>query len=641
MSTPKFTPILTTQSKENTLDFDTLKSMPELQKSVRQANVGVSDAYYHSAAFALGLSLAGTQISTSNGIYSNANLSAALDLAKLLSQLSTGITPGNLPLTANGSFGTGHSSSYTETFTSPKVPELPKSSLSADDALKAIVSLLSPSSPTPTFTFDALTEVKLMAALHNAMVNTEAFYNFDDIVGMVANRQVTGTGPGIWAPYRMQFLVSVTPGWYTTLNPCDAVLDLHMEDQGLQVLYVAPDESSQAVNEFTSSVDQMALALQLQGAFQAVAVNAAFNSLAASARRLEGLRQNTLHIVSYPDKDTIRLRMRPAVVPNRLNSELQPTSMLFTAVVLARQDIQVNPPPTSTPDKCGSPDGDHARPADTSTRNAVPPPSAPDTGGQPKAPTPPAGPDRNSGNEQPLPGISFKRCVNLGYNAFFEPVMALRDTEVVSGVARACYEAPSQRDRSKHYYVTTLKDGKPENVALMPLLPQYKLPPEKEKPFEFSSQAYGFVDFDAKGNAAVYISFAISNPPLDHGTVQPVTLKVLPYGYSRDYSGSSALGGVIQMEVPGLRAGAKNLDALQERVILWAHRQGAEGQDQDITQELVLVCRKRPVETAASKPPSITINKNGVQGTMPPEAVSPSITALVSPNAKVLLKETK
>jgi hypothetical protein len=151
--------------------------------------------------------------------------------------------------------------------------------------------------------------------------------------------ETTENGEAGWRPYRVQFVLTADPGWWTAHRDYDAIAHIRFGDgeddkKHYQVMSVMPAETAQVVEDFQASLRSFAIALALSGQYGPAAGQAEFKNLEAIAERLEGHRINTNMIVSYPKPNEIRVRLRPSLTAVRDNQrDLQPTSRIMTAIV--------------------------------------------------------------------------------------------------------------------------------------------------------------------------------------------------------------------------------------------------------------------------------------------------------------------
>jgi hypothetical protein len=175
--------------------------------------------------------------------------------------------------------------------------------------------------------------------MQSYMVGMEAFHNLEGHTVLVND-------PGEqWLPYRLNFMVTAEPGWWVRTHGHDAVVELAIaasDGKECRVLSVSPHETAQALSELESSFQSLALAGELEGTFRELGLGLHLDRLKAAAERLEGLRTNTSTVVGFPSSGSIRIRMRPELLPNQNGRDLQPTSRLFTATVLIKNDNQVS-----------------------------------------------------------------------------------------------------------------------------------------------------------------------------------------------------------------------------------------------------------------------------------------------------------
>lgn len=157
-----------------------------------------------------------------------------------------------------------------------------------------------------------------------------------------------GDAETITVPYRATFRVSAAPGWYAQLNQLDAVAELTFEPYEQQISKHArmnivgaiPAEGTQTLDEFASTLQQFAIALQAGGSYGPIAAQTTLDSLQASAKRLEGIRSNTTFITEFPgDGNKLQVRFSPAVVPNASRRMLDRNGLNVTALVLVKHPV--------------------------------------------------------------------------------------------------------------------------------------------------------------------------------------------------------------------------------------------------------------------------------------------------------------
>jgi len=306
ISTPVLTPITSAVQDADRLDFGTLKSEATIADMLQRPNVSVSQLRSVSSSAALALNLAGPQLSSNT-----------------TSTVSTPAAPSDATTVTR-----------TKTFKSPEVPTVPTPPTpTGQDALAGQLG-----AGTNTFYLPPDRIADLVASIKTHMVNLESFYNLSDYSNLYK-----GNSP--WLPYRLHFLVTVDPPAGVDISRYDAIADIELsptDGRGsdyFRVLAVMPTEAAQALDELAAAYRSFSGSLQVGGAFQAVALGAAFQRAQAAADRLEGLRTNTSFVASYPAPNKIRIRFRPTVVPTTQKQDFQPTSKQFTAMVLVRENI--------------------------------------------------------------------------------------------------------------------------------------------------------------------------------------------------------------------------------------------------------------------------------------------------------------
>lgn len=363
MSTPLFRPVKEAKAGDKPpLDFGTKKSIPELYTALQKSGVDISNVQARLREIQLAASLQGTQ-TTTESIQQSAlagNLAGSLGLdAKALGSTASGTQEvealqailqsllASTEVTAamkaagdvSGSFS--DSSKTTTVDAPPPVPtELPKLIELPEQIAAKMVALLQHSSVERVINQSDLANLAGSLSVH--MANMEQFYHPGVWV-----QDIKSLGKE-WAAYQVNFNVSVEPGWYTQLNQYDAIIDATFglkdknRDQGtledsVKVISVVPFEEAQAISEIDAALDSMSSALSLSAAFQAIGIKGAYKDLRQLTTRLDGLRTTNTMVVSYPQSNSVAIRMRPPAVPNRNGRDLQPRSRVFTATMLVRQ----------------------------------------------------------------------------------------------------------------------------------------------------------------------------------------------------------------------------------------------------------------------------------------------------------------
>jgi len=557
ISTPKVTRIYDADAA-NRLDYKDLKKESEIQKTIQQANVSIANAEYNAQSLALALKFAGSQLDSST-----------------ITKLNTPVTGGDL----QSSQATGSTeATSTETFKSPGEPTAAALPTLPADAATKLYALLSGS--TKTYRLDPRQEAILIAAYKTMMVNLEEYYNMTEMVAYAA----TKTDPALtvrWTPYRVQFTLSVDPGWYSFLKHHDAVsevtLGFQKEDgtlvtgiDNIKILNVTPIEAAQTLDELSSSFDQFASALTASGAFQAVGFQSAFNNLQAAARRLEGFRRNSLHLVSFPQQDKVRIRVRPAIVANNANSELQGTSILFTATVLIKDELLS---PTSPP---------------------VP--------GIPGAAA--------------IPSLPYSKIMLASsHKAFFEPQTSIVRKRAGLSPPRYFYGAPDSVDRAAVMYAVGNGTNAPDVQEFRSLVPA---PEDQSKPrpkFGMTIDSASLYDTDPRNtkSATAQLIVQITNP--DAGNVQGMewdaegkSTDVLP---SQDYKQESFKTVLQVKNLPGPDDNSKQLRFLVR--LTRAINSGGKLLNESQVYAVSLPHRYAPTPATPSAEVTVAIDRSGVK----------------------------
>ena len=575
MSIPTFKPLNDMIDQEDQLNFGNLKSEATLLENRRRANMSRSLASFQSLAASLGVSVAGTQIDSSKTSTTTGNLAGNADLSALAHILE----PNNQSVRKeeeslgdlSASFSQQGTSSYSETFKSPEVPEAPATPEAPASVLAAMVAMLSPSAA--TFQLDPNQELRAVASDKMEANALEDYYNMREIAE--ANSD--------WLPYRLVFSVSVDPGWFTYLNQHDGIIEIDFDPDNadlIRVLNVSPAETSQTVDEFTASMEQLATTLAFSGGFSAIAAQGNANSFTALAQSLEGFRKQTNTIVSFLSPSKVGIRVRPSIIPNGQMAERQPTNMVFSAIVLVnRSSIASGIVETSDTD---SPD-------DKVNANEA----------------------KIKGYSQYIAPISQTPNVNaerekivyecsLSFKSFFESQGKLKRKSTIRGNGPQFVYGPKTGTRES---LVASEDRK-----LQVLIPSWPKP--KQKSFGFAKEVTGL--YDLNGNTATgYFSYVVSNPsyvvgvPPKETTISPsVSLTVDgDENSSNDLGTSNSLVGVVKID---------NLKFTGEygaplRALVSISRAGKSGTESEVA-VATLVSRVHLENTA----PTITVDRAGV-----------------------------
>lgn len=300
ISTPQFKPILPRDAVSE-IDFGKFKEVQSLWESLSAANLSSSSMSVAQTNLAAKLQLAGPTIDSS--------------------QVTT--------LAADGTAST--TGATTTALKTPAVPTPPAAPGLPPDTVKALNAILVANELKPKLTPDQI--ATLVAAYRSYMTNIEQF-----------NRPPTPVDGSGWYPYRVNFLVSVDPGWYAIQNDYEALVRVKFGDD-MQVINVMPAEAAQIIEDFNANLQGLALGLELSGAAGLVGAGGKVERITESAHRLEGLRTNTSMVVSFPSGNEVGIRFRPSLTADEGNlRDLQPTTRLMTAIVLVK-----NPNPSAAP----------------------------------------------------------------------------------------------------------------------------------------------------------------------------------------------------------------------------------------------------------------------------------------------------
>lgn len=676
----KFAPITNNTSDGNRLAFGKYKNEEELFNAVRTANMGISQLQYMATAMQAAAALAGTQVSTSVLQKSTGTLGANAGLN------SGAVNPLTGEITAGGTLS--RETSTQKTFKSPDVPKISTTLPAVPESfLSEFVKLMAASSVARTL--DPATEAELVAQEKMHRVELEQYYNLD---GFLDTATTSGGTPenNVWQPYRVQFRVAVRPGWYTFLKQYEAAVKIDFDacaaidgcntldctkstacptndGYDMRVLRVAPAEAAQAIDEMLATYGQIAATSEASGGFKTAAFNAYLSNIQAAARRLEGFRKHTIHFVSYPDDHSVVIRMRPSMVANETNAQLQPTSVLFTAIVLVRKRglspteqeeseiakrLNEIEPRVSAVEK----QFDDLKPrvarveeqiddlnkkgkiSDRLNLRGLSADQAQGISPAPKAGTGGAGPQTPG----VVPGeaqyglLYGKQEARILYSSRFEPGLVLKECDPLGwfSLARTYYTAPKDRILSHN-----------KEQILRSLIPPYEL----DNPFTFAdapSAPFGFYDVAKDGTATAYVALTINNPgSYDNGKTGEVPVSLFAddkpatswnAGDGKDGSlgGSASICGVACFK--GLPMPA---DAGKLRILLRAERPD---DGQVIVKEVVL--NRRDKVGGDSKPPNLVINidTKGVEGKgLPLDKLTPEMLGAIMGNSIFLNTTTK
>lgn len=479
VSTPMFTRITHQPKDGDRIDFGEMKDEKSIRDQIRSANMGRSLLAYEAISAGMSANVAGTQIessqgtSTSGGVKGSANLAALLALA-MKHDTEQSAAPAVPDLSAD--FSHSGTSSYTETFKSPDVPEAPSDAEVPDKVFDKLVELLGPGGG--AFTHDPRQEASLMASTKLTMNALEGFYNHAALHNFTFKQNDKEEK---WEPYQALFSVSIDPGWYTYLQQHDAVLDLDFSpydhsgyEPAVQVLNVSPAETAQTVDELNASLGQLATSLNVAGGFSAVAVNANLETVNALAQRLQGFRKQTNVIVSYPSPGMVRIRVRPSVIPNFQLAETQPTNIVFSSTLLVNKDT-LQPKPSSRFGTWKEEVRGPLRAADQPSPNEV-------------------------SNSQ----ASHKAFI--GYRAVFEPQLTLKMKGFTAAKRAPYFHGPDKDERTP----LLAMGGRGDVQFLSGLLPD--APKKQDKKFGLAQNPDGYYDSAASNRVNGFIRLNIRNP---------------------------------------------------------------------------------------------------------------------------------
>lgn len=331
VSPPLFTPLDEVVGGDKRLKFGDLRKESEIAARLEKPSFGSDEVRYSLLEAALAAHFTGGRVSVVDR--KRTGTEGAKD------EDGNEITP-------------GESRERTRTFETPEVPDAPDVPQVPEKVMEKLLKLLERSDQKYVLPPDEL--ATLVAANKTYMVNLEEYYNVE---GFDFRRGLSQA----YVPYKMHFTVTAEPGWFSKFNQYDAIVEVraklgayqdeHGEDSckllnrtppenappDLIFLSVSPLETAQTVREFTSQLEQVALAAEAAGtATQSLALRAQLRSLVATARRLEGLRAHRTLAVGYPRHDRVRIRFQAPRAATREGRDLQTRSRVLTAIVLIR-----------------------------------------------------------------------------------------------------------------------------------------------------------------------------------------------------------------------------------------------------------------------------------------------------------------
>lgn len=334
VSTPTFTPITASANGDEALRFRTLRDELTLAEAVDAPSVGITQLAYEGLRAGLKASFSGDQLSQAT------RQSRGLTGSTTSARDAEGLVTSTSERRAQDEY----SQERERTFRSPETPGAIESGdyLDTPQGVQERMWKVLERSGTD-YGLSPATKAALVAAYKLQMVNMEEYYNLEGF----SFRDRASTE---FLPYKMHFTVTAEPGWYTRYHPYDAVAELTVgAAEDYRVLAVMPAETAQTLDQLTGSLRKLQLALDLEGAFQSVAVRGQLQYVREAVERLEGLRSQNATVVGFPAENKIRLRFRPATVPTDEQVDMQPVSRVFTALVLVR-DKQASPCATAVKD---------------------------------------------------------------------------------------------------------------------------------------------------------------------------------------------------------------------------------------------------------------------------------------------------
>ena len=323
VSAPHFVPVIAAAQGDRALAFGALRDEQKLADRVEQASVGMTYLLYEGWRAALQGKYAGPQLQLSETFKSSSSGTGKESLDP----------SGAITRVQERALSDAYDQESKRTFSSPEAPPRRGDETFLDtpeEVEERMFKLLDRS--TRTWVLSPAERASLIAAYKTLMVSMEEYYNFSGF-------QFDGDLTSDYVPYRVHFTVTAEPGWYTRLNPYDAVVELTLGDKcdlDMKVLAVTPAETAQAIDQFQASIHKLQLALELEGTAQQAAARLQLDYIREVVERLEGLRNNNTLVVGFQGANKIRVRFRPLTVPTDERRDLQPTSRVLTAWVLVK-----------------------------------------------------------------------------------------------------------------------------------------------------------------------------------------------------------------------------------------------------------------------------------------------------------------
>ena len=275
VSTPTFTPISGTASGDRALQFGSLRDETKLAELIDKPAAGITQLSYEGLRAALKARFAGEQFSSTES-----NNRSASDATTSVRDAA-----GSLTRTDERRQADEYTQEKNRTFSSPSAPDAVTDSDYIDTpntVQERMWELLKRSDI--EYTVAPSVKAALVAAYKLQMVNMEEYYNLEGF-------SFDGRAASEFLPYKVHFTATAEPGWYTTYHPYDAVAELKLGDpDDYKVLAVMPSETAQTLDQLTSSLHKLQLALDLEGTFRSASARTQVQYVREAVQRLEGLR---------------------------------------------------------------------------------------------------------------------------------------------------------------------------------------------------------------------------------------------------------------------------------------------------------------------------------------------------------------
>ena len=351
VSAPHFTPLNEASQGDRRLQFGDLRKESNLAEALQTPAFSVSRIDYSMLEMLLAARIAGAQLDSTETVTETSPTPEPADAGSdASSDDADSIADGDSGADKPSGIDRTVSRERTRSFKSPALPGLPGAPAIPAEVMTELVNLLKGTGTTFRLPPDVL--ATLVAANKMYMVNLEEYFNvegFDFSRGLEAE----------YVPYKVHLTVTAEPGWYTRHYRHDAVVEIEFgaggvpkpgtdpdgkapaiagvvaDDPEYIVLSVTPAETAETINEFAAALNQIAIALSIEGTFPRAALNSQFKRLQASAERLEGIRAGKTLTVGFPAHNKARIRFVAATTAEQ-KRDLQITSRVLTALVLVK-----------------------------------------------------------------------------------------------------------------------------------------------------------------------------------------------------------------------------------------------------------------------------------------------------------------